>query len=80
MNRFRCFLIAGIVVIFSATSGLAGVIQGPGKSDPTPTPTPNALITVSSDGLNAQPTWTEENQIVSQDAIVMMVEVLFAVY
>lgn len=71
MNRFRCFVIAAIVLIFGATSGLAGVIQGPGKSDPAP---------VVSDGVKAQPTWTEEVQIVSQDARVMMVEMVLTLF
>ena len=80
MNKLRCFLFAAIVVISTATLGLGGVIQGPGKSDPTPTPTPNALTTGSSDGVNAQPTSTEGVKIVWQDATAIMVEILLTVF
>lgn len=80
MNRVRCFLFAAIVVISTATLGLGGVIQGPGKSDPTPTPTPNALTTESSGGLNPQSTSTEGVQFVWQDATSMMVEILLTVF
>ena len=80
MNRLRCFLFAAIVVISSATFTLGGVIQGPGKSDPTPTPTPTALTTAStSDGLT-QPTSTEEIQIVWQDATTILVEILLTIF
>ena len=80
MNRLRCFLFAATVVISSATFALGGVIQGPGKSDPTPTPTPTALtITSTSDGLT-QPMSTEEIQIVWQDATTMLVEILLTIF
>ena len=80
MNNLRCSFFAAIVVISSATLAWGGVIQGPGKSDPTPTPTPTALTTVSSsDGL-AQPTSTGETQIVWQDTITMIVEMLLTIY
>jgi hypothetical protein len=80
MNTLRCFLFAAIVVISTATLGSGGVIQGPGKSDPTPTPTPSALTTDSTDGLNAQPTSTDGVQTVWQDATAMMVEILMTVF
>lgn len=77
MNRLRCFFLATIVVIFSATFALAGEIQGPGKSDPTPTPTPTMLTNTStSDG---QPS-TEEMQIEWQDATTMLVEILLTIF
>lgn len=40
----------------------------PGKSTPAPTPTPTALTTASTSGGLAQPTSTEEIQIVRQDS------------
>ena len=80
MNRLRCFLFAAIVVISGATFTLGGDIQGPGKSDPAPTPTPTALSTTStSDGLT-QPTSTEQNQIVWQDATTLLVEILLTIF
>jgi len=72
MNRFRCLLFTAIVLISNSIPALAGVIQGPGKSDPAPTPTPTALTTAqTSDGLT-QPTSTEEVQIVWQDATILV--------
>jgi len=80
MNRIRCSLFAAIVVISSATLSFAGVIQGPGKSDPAPTPTPSALTAAStSDGLT-QPTLTDETQIVWQDATSILVEILLTIF
>ena len=79
MNRFRCFLFAGIVVLSTVTLALGGEIQGPGKSDPTPTPTPTALTTAStSDAI--QPTSTEHDQIVWQDASTILVEILLRIF
>lgn len=66
MQRLRCFLFAAVAVISTATFGFGGVIQGPGKNDPTPTPTPSALTSEPRDGLNAQPTSTEEVQMIWQ--------------
>ena len=80
MNKLRCYLFAAIVVISTATLGSGGVIQGPGKSDPTPTPTPSSLTTESTDGLNPQPTSTGEVQTIWQDATTMMVEILLTVF
>jgi hypothetical protein len=80
MNRLRCFLFATIVVISTSTFALGGEIQAPGKSDPAPTPTPTALTTTStSDGL-AQPTSTEEVQLVWQDATRLLVEILLTIF
>ena len=79
MNRLRCFLLAAIVVVSSAPFGFAGVIQGPGKSDPTPTPTPTALTITSNDGLT-QPTSTDAIQIGWQDATTMFVEILLTIF
>ena len=77
MNKFRSFLLATTVVIFSATFALAGDIQGPGKSDPTPSPTPTTLTNTStSDG---QPS-TEEMQIEWRDATTMLVEILLTIF
>jgi hypothetical protein len=80
MNRLRCSLFAGILVISTSILALGGEIQGPGKSDPAPTPTPNALMTTStSDGLT-QPTSTEEVQTVWQDATTIFVEILLTIF
>ena len=80
MNKLRCILFAGILVISSSILVSAGEIQAPGKSDPAPTPTPSAITTVStSDGLT-QPTSTEEIQIVWPDATTMLVEILLTVF
>lgn len=80
MNSLRCFLFAAIVLIASATYALGGVIQGPGKSDPTPTPTPNALMTMSTTDSATQPTSTEETQLVWPDATTMLVEILLTIF
>ena len=80
MNRLRCFLFAGIVVISSSILASGGEIQAPGKSDAAPTPTPTALTTAStSDGLT-QPTSTEEIQIVWPDATTILVEILLTIF
>jgi hypothetical protein len=79
MNTIRSFFLGAIVVISSATFALGGVIQGPGKSDPTPTPTPTALTTTTNGGLT-QPTSTDEIQIVWQDATTVFVEILLTVF
>lgn len=79
MNRFRCLLLTGIVLISNSLLASAGVIQGPGKSDPAPTPTPTALTTAqTSDGLT-QLTSTEEVQIVWQDTTIL-VEILRTIF
>jgi hypothetical protein len=80
MNRLRCFLFASIVMISGATFASGGVIQGPGKSDPTPTPTPTALTTASTSGSMTQPTSTEAAQLVWQDATTMLVEILLTIF
>ena len=65
-------LASAIVLISNLIPALAGVIQGPGKSDPAPTSTPTALTTAQTrDGLT-QPTSTEEVQIVWQDATILV--------
>lgn len=80
MNKLRCFLFAAIVVISSSMFAFGGEMQTPGKSDPAPTPTPTALTTAStSDGLT-QPTSTEQNQIVWQDATTLLVEILLTIF
>jgi hypothetical protein len=77
MNRLQCLLLAAIV-LSSTTLAFGGVIQGPGKSDPTPTP--NALITAStSDGLT-QPTSNHEIQLVWQDATTLLAEILLTIF
>ena len=78
MNTIRSFFLATIVIASSATFALAGVIQGPGKSDPTPTPTP-IINTSTSDGLR-QPTSTEEMQIEWQNATTILVEILLTIF
>ena len=79
MNKLRCFLFAATVVISSATFTSAGVIQGPGKSDPTPTPTPSALTTsAKNDGLTQPP--STEIQIVWQDGATILVEILLSIF
>ena len=79
MRRLRCFLFAAVLVLSTVTLALGGDIQGPGKNDPTPTPTPTALTRASkSDAI--QPTSTEQNQIVWQDAPSMLVEILFTIF
>lgn len=80
MNRLRCFFLAAIVVISSATLALGGDIQAPGIAAPAPTPTPNALMTASTDGLT-QPASTEGIQIGWQDeATAILVEILFTIF
>src|SRR5690242_7992794 len=79
MNKLRCLLLA-IFVISNSTFASAGVIQDPGKSDPPPTPTPTALTTESTNDGLTQPTSTEENQIVWQDATAMLVNVLLTIF
>jgi hypothetical protein len=78
MNRLRCLLFAAIVVISSSVLALGGEMQMPGKSDPAPTPTPTALTTASTS--EAQPTSTEEVQIVWQDASTVLVEILLSIF
>ena len=58
---------------------LGGEIQGPGKSDPAPTPTPTAITTASTSDGQAQPTSTEDVQIVWLDAT-KLVEILLTVF
>ena len=79
MNRLRCFLFSALLVISSSTLVLGGEIQGPGKSDPAPTPTPTAITTVSTTDGQAQPTSTEDVQIVWPEAT-MLVEILLTVF
>ena len=79
MNRLRCFLFAGILVISSVTFALGGEIQMPGKSDPAPTPTPSAITTASTSNDLTQPTSTGQDQIVWPDAT-MLVEILLTVF
>ena len=67
-------------MISGATFTLGGEIQTPGKSDPAPTPTPTALTTTSTGDDLTQPTWTEQNQIVWQDATTMLVEILLTIF
>jgi len=80
MNRLRCLLFAAIVVISSFVLALGGEMQMPGKSDPAPTPTPNALTTASTSEAPAQPTSTEQIQIVWQDASIVLVEILLSIF
>jgi hypothetical protein len=80
MNQLRCFLFAAIVVISNSMIASGGEIQGPGKSKPTPTPTPTALRTASTSGGLAQPTSTDEVQIVWQDAATIVVEILLTIF
>lgn len=80
MNKLRCFLFASILVISGATFASGGVIQGPGKSDPTPTPTPTALTTASTSDSLTQPTSTEKVQLVWQDTTTMLVEILLTIF
>ena len=77
MNRLRSALFATIVVISSATFALGGAIQMPGRSEPPPPPT--ALTTTPTSGGLAQPTSTEEIQIVWPDAT-MLVEFLLTIF
>ena len=79
MNRLRCFFLATIVVISSATLALGGDIQAPGIAAPAPTPT-NALMTASTDGLT-QPASTEGIQISWQDeATAILVDILLTIF
>ena len=80
MNRLRCSLFAAIVVISSTTLALGGEIQMPGKSEPAPTPTPTALTIASTSETPAEPTSTEQNQIVWQDASTVLVEILLSIF
>ena len=80
MNRLRCFLFAAILVISTSALALGGEIQGPGKSDPAPTPTPIALTTASTIDALAQPTSTEQNQILWQDVTTAFVEILLTIF
>lgn len=80
MNKLRCFLFAAIVVISCASFALGGDMQFPGKSDPTPTPTPTALKIASTCDDLAQPSSTEESQIVWQDATMMLMQLLLTVF
>ena len=78
MNRLRCIFFAATLVISIATFASGGVIQGPGKSDPSPTPTPTAITTApTSDGLT-QP--GQQNEIEWQDATAVLVEILFSIF
>ena len=79
MNRFRGLLFTAIVLISNAIPALAGVIQGPGKSDLAPTPTPTVLRTASASDALTQSTSTEEVQIVWQDAMMLM-EILRTIF
>jgi hypothetical protein len=89
MNRLRCFLIAAIVLISSATFALGGeiqapgkngIIQGPGKSEPPPPPPASASATDST--IDGMPTpSTEAIQIASQDlATIMLRELLLIIF
>jgi len=80
MNRLRCFLFAGILVISSVTFALGGEIQGPGKSDATPTPTPTALKTASTSDDLTETTPTEELRIVWPDTTTMLVTILLTIF
>ena len=89
MNRLRCFLIAAIVLLSSATfalggdiqgPGKSGIIQGPGKSEPPPPPPASISATGSTaDGMTAPS--TKAIQIASQDlATIMLRELLLTIF
>lgn len=90
MNRVRCFLVAAIMVLSSATfalggdmqgPGKSGIVQTPGKSEPPPPPPASASATSSTtDGMTA-PALTDAIQIASQDpATTMLRELLLTIF
>ena len=71
MNRLRCFLIAAIVVIASATLALGGEIQFPGKSEPPP-PSPASATESATDSVT-ELTSSGESQIAWLDLVKRMI-------
>jgi hypothetical protein len=79
MNRLRSILFAAIVVIYSSTLALGGIMQTPGKSEPPPPPPASASATESTTDGRTLP--TNEIQITWQDLTTeTLLEILLIIY
>jgi hypothetical protein len=77
MNRLRCFLIAAIVALSSATFALGGIIQTPGKSGDIQAPGKSEPLPPSPASASATSSTTDAWQDLTT---VMLRELLVTIY